>query len=72
MENYLYDIIGANLDAGVTDHPQKVMRDLGYNFVKSEPVPIADCWWFRVTNHIEPVPEFLHRMSDDFKFSDER
>ena len=72
IENYRFDMIGASLDYGVKEHPQKVMKDLGYNVVKCEPVPIGDCWWFRVSNHIDPVPPYLHRMKDDFKFSGEK
>lgn len=71
MKNYRYDIIGASLDYGINEHPQIQMKNLGYKVVKSEPVPIADCWWFRVDNEIENVPDYLYSMSDDFKFSDE-
>lgn len=72
MKNYRYDMIGADIEYHVHGHPQKVMRELGYNFIKSEPVPAADCWWFRVDNEDEvPKPGFLDELPDDFKFSDE-
>lgn len=71
MKNYRYDIIGASLDYGVKEHPQIQMKNLGYKVIKSEPVPIADCWWFRVDNEINKVPGYLYLMSNDFKFSDE-
>lgn len=71
MKHYRYDVIGA-FYSGIKEHPQKQMKNLGYNVVKAEPVTIADCWWFRVDNEIENVPEYLYSMSDDFKFSDER
>ena len=71
-KNYRYCIITADLDCGVRDHPQKVMRESGYTVIKAEPCSIADCWWFRVDHEIENPPPFLTKMSDDFKFSDER
>lgn len=72
MKNYRYDMIGAHIYNGITEHPQVQMKKLGYKVIKSEPVPIADCWWFRVENEIKNTPEYLNEMSDDFKFSDER
>lgn len=71
MKNYRYDIIGADLDAGVREHPQAQMKKLGYKLIKSEPVPIADCWLFRVENEIENTPSYLIPLNDDCKFSDE-
>jgi hypothetical protein len=72
MKHYRYDMYGAIVCNGIKEHPQKQMKNLGYNVIKAEPVTIADCWWFRVDNEIENVPEYLYPMSDDFKFSDER
>lgn len=72
MKNYRYDIIGASYYHGVVNHPQVQMKTLGYEVIKSEPVTIADCWWFRVNNEIENTPDYLYPMDDDFKFSDER
>lgn len=72
MNNYRYDMIGADLDYGIKLHPQEDMMRLGYKLVKSEPVPIADCWWFRTENEIENTPGYLHKMRDSFKFSDEK
>lgn len=71
MKNYRYDVIGAHYD-GVSEHPQRQMKNLGYKIIKSEPVSIADCWWFRVENEIDNIPSYLYQMGDDFKFSDER
>ena len=71
MKHYRYDIIGADLDAGIKEHPQSQMKNLGFKLIKSEPVPIADCWWFRVENEIENIPSYLTLMPDDFKFSGE-
>ncbi len=71
MKHYRYDLIGAHYD-GVTEHPQAQMKKLGYKVIKSEPVPIADCWWFRVENKIKNTPSYLYEMKHGFKFSDER
>lgn len=72
MKNLRYDVIGADIDYGVKLHPQNDMMRLGYNVIKSEPVPIGDCWWFRVENDIENRPGYLHDLKDDFLFSDEQ
>lgn len=69
--NYRYDMISA-YEQGVEEHPQIQMEKLGYKIIKSEPVPIGDCWWFRVANKIRKKPKYLDKMSKDFKFSDER
>ena len=71
MKHYRYDMYSASR-SGIKEHPQKQKKNLGNNVFKAEPVTIADCWWFRVDNDIENVPEYLYLMSDDFKFSDER
>lgn len=71
-EHYRYDVIGADLDYGVNGHPQKVMKELGYNIVRSMPFPIADCWIFRVSNHVDPIEPYLTRLDDNFEFFDER
>ena len=72
MKNYRYDMIGAFLEHNIQMHPQEDMKRLGFKLLKSEPVSIADCWWFRVENEIENVPDYLDELSEDFKFSDER
>ena len=71
MKNYRYDVIGAYMK-GIKDHPQEQMKKLGYEVIKSEPVIIADCWWFRVKNKFRIKPSYLRDMGKDFKFSDER
>ena len=58
-EHLSYDMIGAHL-AGVKDHPQKVMKDLGIGYEKSVPQSIADSWqFFNVTNLPENLPSYL-------------
>lgn len=71
MKNYRYDIWTA-YEHGIKHHPQVQMNVLGYKVLKAEPVPIADCWWFRVENKIKNTPNYLYPMRDDFRFSDER
>lgn len=71
MKNYRYDLISASVDYSIDVHPQVDMKRLGFKVVKSEPVPIADCWWFRAENIPDNLPGYLHEMSDDFRFSDE-
>lgn len=70
MKNYIYDMIGA-FYAGVKEHPQIDMENLGYKVIKAVPVAIADCWCFRVENEIENTPSYLDEKEDDFKFPDE-
>ena len=71
MYNYRYYYLDA-YQQGVSEHASKQMRILGYKVVKSEPCPIADCWFFRTTNEIENTPDYITRLDDDFKFADER
>lgn len=71
MKHYRYDMIGADLDYHIQEHPQAQMNKLGLKVIKSEPVPIGDCWWFRTENSLSDLPGYLSEMSDDFKFSDE-
>lgn len=71
MNHYVYWMLTADLECGINKHPQDQMKELGFNVVKCEPVSIADCWWFRTTNEITPLPPYIKRMKDDFKFSDE-
>lgn len=53
-----FDLITA-YNCEVKEHPQKVMKELGYDLIKSEPVPIGDCWIFTVEKVIEPLPKYL-------------
>lgn len=71
IKHYRYDIIGADLNYGVHEHPQKQMRKLGFHVIKSEPFSIADFWIFRVDNDIQEVPGYIDEVSKDFKFSGE-
>lgn len=71
MKNYRYCLVTADLDFSIKNHPQEQMKKLGFNVIQSEPVPIADCWWFRTENSIKPLPDYITEMSDNFKFSGE-
>lgn len=71
MINLRYDVIGADLDYGIRVHPQLQMWELGLEVVKSEPCPIADCWFFRISNSAENLPGYLTVLSNCFKFADE-
>ena len=71
IKNYRYDLICADLEYHVDKHPQVQMKELGFNVIRSEPVPIADCWWFRVDNEIPIPPKYLRELPDTFRFSDE-
>lgn len=70
MKNYRYDLISTYLD-GVKEHPQAVMEKFG-KIIKCEYCPIADCLVFRMEKEINPLPNFLSELDDDFKFTDER
>jgi len=71
MKNLRYDVIYAAIVDGVKLHPCDDMIKLGYRILKSEAVPVADCWWFRVESDIDSRPDYIHVLSDGFKFSDE-
>lgn len=72
MKHYRYDMMTADIIYNIKKHPQEQMALLGAKVLKCEPVSVADCWWFRVEDKISPLPEYLHEMDDNFKFSDER
>lgn len=71
MKNFYYSVIGAGY-AGIYEHPQTWMEALGFHLVKSEPVSVADCWWFRCDEYPEINFDYIKELPDDFKFSDER
>lgn len=50
-----YDMIGAN-KAGYTGHPQRVMRELGFDWDGAIPESIGDCWFFRVKEMADEKP----------------
>jgi len=71
IKNYRYDVMGADMFYNVHEHPQVQIKKLGFNIIKAEAVPIADCWWFRSDSEVEELPGYIREMPDDFKFSGE-
>ena len=71
MFNYRYCLISA-FESGVKLHPLDQLKALEIHAIKAEPVPIADCWWFRTENKIDVLPKYIFEMKETFKFSDER
>jgi hypothetical protein len=71
MVHYRYDMIGAYVDHHIKKHPEQDMIDRGFNWIKCEPFSIADCWIFRFDSELNNSPDYLVRISDDFKFSGE-
>lgn len=63
-----YDLIGAHL-AGVKEHPQIHVKNLGMNVYAFEGVPIADCVMMEVDNIPDKLPEYIefskHKILDD-------
>ena len=53
-----YDMISV-YKMGIDEHPQKHMRDLGYNFINSIGEPMGDCWFFELDKKYETLPSFL-------------
>lgn len=53
---------------GVTEHPQHVMKDLGYKVTKMRGEPMGDCVFFEVENIIEPLPVYLTESNYKFEF----
>lgn len=53
-----YDLRTAD-ESGNPEHPQIVMKRLGYNVLKFRGEPIGDCVFMEVDKKIEPLPEFL-------------
>lgn len=55
-------------DIGITDHPQKVMREMGYTVLGAVPQSVYEQWWFTVEDFIEPLPEFLSEITYNFDY----
>ena len=67
-----YSLIEAQI-CGVFEHPQKQMEKLGFNILKSEPVPMLDGWKFVVEKIIYPLPIYLERTkTNDKDFNNNR
>lgn len=65
MTNLIYSLYGSDR-AGVSGHPQKVMRELGIEYVACAGEALADAWCFwRCTNVLVPLPPYLREGSWD-------
>ena len=62
-----YDVIGADIECGIKQHPQKQMRELGYTILDATPQSIADGWEFTVDKFIEPLPPYLRKIRYDIE-----
>ncbi len=65
---FSYDVIGANFEYGVKEHPQKQMINLGFTLLYSVPEPIADCWIFKTSGGPSEVPGYLEELDKSYKF----
>lgn len=65
MVDVRYDVLGA-MFSNVVLHPQDDMKQLGFTVVRSEPVPIADCWIFRVEDYDFPIPDYIKEIYGTF------
>jgi hypothetical protein len=62
MSHLRFDCYGA-WDAGVKDHPQAVMKQLGITYQHATPQTIADQWWFWNCHGIpDPLPPYLSEL----------
>lgn len=61
-----YSLLEAQM-CGIFEHPQKQMEKLGFNILKSEPVPMLDGWEFVVEKIIEPLPIYLEEIKTNDK-----
>lgn len=53
-----YDLIAADVNFGVREHPQKQMRELGIHLIKAVPESIADGWWC-LTDYQGELPPYI-------------
>lgn len=63
-------LVTYNMYAAPDEHPQRVMHDLGIDYVHAVPQSIADCWHFwGCSNLPDPLPPFLAaRDADPMRF----
>lgn len=71
MANYCYCLQTAAYN-GVKIKPWDEIKKLGFNVIKGEGSAIYEQITFRTTNEIDNLPEHIYKLSDDYKFSDER
>ena len=71
LKNYRYNVTEAGLLYGIETHPQLQIKNLGFHIVKAEPCTVAESWFFRTDSLVQNIPNYIHELQDDFKFSDE-
>lgn len=50
--------------AGIKDHPQDVMKQLGIEYKQAVPQSISDSWWFFCCENIpEKLPKYLSSLN---------
>ncbi len=66
---FRYDLINAGIKYHVNKHPQEDMWEHGFVLLKSEPIPIGDCWIFEVDdkdkNYPKEIPLYLHEIKEE-------
>lgn len=62
-----YDVWSAS-DCGVNEHPQQVMKELGFKLLHSEPYMIADGWRFEVADTDIELPPYISKDSGRFSW----
>ena len=65
MNQLRYCLLTAMLDCGISEHPERQMRKLGYKILDAVPQSIGDQWWFTVEEYNEPLPPYLEKMEYD-------
>lgn len=59
MKVIVYDMIGA-YKSGFKEHPQAVMRQLGFTYALYTPQSINESWWFWMpVCKVDSLPEFM-------------
>ena len=68
MYNQLFYDVWTASNEGINEHPQKQMKNLGYEVLDAVPQSICDGWWFTVKEFIEPLPKYLSKMTYNFDY----
>lgn len=64
--NLRYGMQTAFMECEITNHPQKVMQDLGITYHHSTPQSVGDQWWFWNCENLPSVlPEYLTELNID-------
>lgn len=66
MPTIKYDTITAHKQ-GVSEHPQKVMKELGYEVTAYEYIGMADCAMMEVKEIKYPLPPFVEPTDYEIK-----